>query len=186
MRRSPENRHTRSGVSRRFDVRAQLSHRGDPPCQVRAWRTIRKDTPLHLGGSGPDARRPRSRTPPRVSPPCGWSLYGAQWLQPVAISGKSTGRRGGKNKPKPLRSVATACRVQRMVRRGSTVRVRQRALQKACKCAVLVQADLQMRQVTVDMEPSHGAFRGPGSGVDRAKTDAPLTVIRRKPALRRP
>ena len=36
----------------------------------------------------------------------------------------------GSNKPKPLPSVATSCRSDHMVRRGSTVRVRQRALQK--------------------------------------------------------
>src|SRR6266699_5754981 len=44
----------------------------------------------------------------------GWSLYGAPWLQQVAVSGKSIRRESGENKPK-------------MVRRGSTVRVRQRA-----------------------------------------------------------
>src|ERR671936_389624 len=49
-----------------------------------------------------------------------WSLYGAPWLQPVAIGGKSRSLRNGRNKRKPLPWVA-------MVRRGSTVRVRQRA-----------------------------------------------------------
>jgi hypothetical protein len=37
----------------------------------------------------------------------GWSLYGAPWSQPVAIHGKSTGRKSGENKPNPLRLVAT-------------------------------------------------------------------------------
>src|SRR3990172_8100609 len=37
-------------------------------------------------------------------------------------------RENGSNRRKPLRSVATSCRSERMVRRGSTVRVRQRAL----------------------------------------------------------
>ncbi len=45
-----------------------------------------------------------------------WSLYGAPWLQPVAISRKSTERRSGRNKPKPLPWVATSCRNERMVR----------------------------------------------------------------------
>ena len=61
----------------------------------------------------------------------GWSLYGAPWSQPVAIHGKSTGRKSGENKPNPLRLVATGCLRRFMVRRGSTVRVRQRALQEA-------------------------------------------------------
>ncbi len=59
-----------------------------------------------------------------------WSPYGAPWLQMVAISGKSDRRRTCQNKPKPLPSVATSCVRSSMVRRGSTVRVRQRALQK--------------------------------------------------------
>jgi hypothetical protein len=48
----------------------------------------------------------------------GWSLYGAPWLQPVAISGKSRGRKNRRNEPKPLRRVATGCRQKYMVRRG--------------------------------------------------------------------
>src|SRR5205823_9317321 len=62
-----------------------------------------------------------------------WSLYGAPWVQPVAISGKSLGRTNGRNKPKPLPWVAIDCHEEYMVRRGSTVRVRQRALQSPCK-----------------------------------------------------
>jgi len=58
----------------------------------------------------------------------GWSPNGAPWLQLVAIGGKSRGGRNCRNKPKPLPPVATSCRSERMVRRGSTVRVRQRAL----------------------------------------------------------
>jgi predicted dithiol-disulfide oxidoreductase (DUF899 family) len=61
----------------------------------------------------------------------GWSLYGAPWLQPVAISGKSTERGSAENKPKPLPWAATSCLRRSMVRRGSTVRVRQRAPTKA-------------------------------------------------------
>ena len=63
----------------------------------------------------------------------GWSLYGAPWLQPVAIIGKSDRRASCNNKPKPLPRAAISCENERMVRRGSTVRVRQRALQKASK-----------------------------------------------------
>src|SRR5919204_4170000 len=46
----------------------------------------------------------------------GWSLYGAPWVQPVAIGPKSCRLKSGPNKPKPLPSVATGCGSQRMVR----------------------------------------------------------------------
>src|SRR5207248_3292423 len=36
----------------------------------------------------------------------GWSLYGAPWLQPVAISGKSVGR---KRRQKQAKTVAVGC-----------------------------------------------------------------------------
>jgi hypothetical protein len=62
-----------------------------------------------------------------ISDYAGWSLYGAPWLQPVANSGKSTEHGNGGNTPKPLPWVATGCLRRSMVRRGSTVRVRQRA-----------------------------------------------------------
>ena len=45
----------------------------------------------------------------RVDDP-GWSLCGAQWLQTVAISGKSHRRRSRKNKRKPWPWVAAGCR----------------------------------------------------------------------------
>ena len=60
----------------------------------------------------------------------GWSLYGAPWLQPVATGRKSPGPENRQSKPKPLPWFATSCLRRSMVRRGSTVRVRQRALQK--------------------------------------------------------
>jgi len=47
-------------------------------------------------------------------------------LQPVATTRKSRRRKTGTNKPKSLPWVATSCHDERMVRRGSTVRVRQR------------------------------------------------------------
>src|SRR5919108_2585014 len=58
-----------------------------------------------------------------------WSIYGAEWS--VATGGKWDDRENGSNKPKPLPWVATGCRSGRMVRRGSRVRVRQRALKRA-------------------------------------------------------
>jgi hypothetical protein len=47
--------------------------------------------------------------------------------QPAATSGKWNGAEHGSDGPKPLPWVATGCRRDSMVRRGSTVRVRQRA-----------------------------------------------------------
>src|SRR5438046_7895208 len=58
----------------------------------------------------------------------GWSIYGAERSQPVATGGKWVGPENGSDERKPLPWVATSCRSERMVRRGSTVRVRQRAL----------------------------------------------------------
>jgi len=68
-----------------------------------------------------------------------WSVHGAYRAQPVATGGKCASLGNGSNKPKPLPPVATSCRSERMVRRGSTVRVRQRAsgfrmLSCRCRC----------------------------------------------------
>jgi hypothetical protein len=63
----------------------------------------------------------------------GWSLYGAQRLQPVATGGKCECAGNGSDNRKPLPWAATDCLRRSMVRRGSTVRVRQRALQSTCK-----------------------------------------------------
>src|SRR5438132_10774051 len=78
--------------------------------------------------------KPRGRTAPeRLSPsgigPQGWSIYGAQRAQPVATGGKWPTPENGSNRPIGNRWQPTATVSQRMVRRGSTVRVRQRALQ---------------------------------------------------------
>src|SRR5919197_6423861 len=72
----------------------------------------------------------------------GWSLYGAPWLQPVAIGGKSGCAENRRNKPNPLPWAATACFSQRMVRRGSPVRVRKRALQEPRKRGFSSRIDL--------------------------------------------
>jgi hypothetical protein len=89
----------------------------------------------------------------------GWSLYGAPWLQPVAISGKSRGRKNRRNEPKPLRRVATGCRQKYMVRRGSTVRVRQRALQNASITHFLFSDLLAGARTWGRYGARHGAFR---------------------------
>ena len=53
------------------------------------------------------------------------------WSTVVATGGNRSqlgSEQARRNKPKPLPWLATSCRDERMVRRGSTVRVRQRAL----------------------------------------------------------
>ena len=77
----------------------------------------------------------------------GWSLYGAPWLQPMAAGGKWRRPLHAQNMPKPLPWVATGCRKQRMVRRGSTFELVQRG-----KCAVLlaIVEDLLARTAQLD------------------------------------
>src|SRR6266550_6807732 len=93
--------------------------------------SIPRATRVRDHGTAQAPSRTESTTEPGVAArpmlAVGWSLYGAPWLQLVAINGKSDGRERAENKPKPLPSVATGCREKYMVRRGSTVRVRQRA-----------------------------------------------------------
>jgi hypothetical protein len=66
------------------------------------------------------ARRPVGDSAARVAMADNraWNLCGTQRAQPVAISGKSRGRRSGEYKPKPLPVAATGCRRRRMVRRA--------------------------------------------------------------------
>lgn len=61
-----------------------------------------------------------------------WSSYGAKGSQTAVTSGKCSSPDNGRNTPKPLPPVATSRRRKRMVRRGSTVRVRERASQAPC------------------------------------------------------
>ena len=74
-------------------------------------------------------RRPLAPAPAHVAKAdnVGWSLSGAQRSQPMATGGKWARAESGSEKRKPLPCVATGCLKSSMVRRGSTVRVRQRA-----------------------------------------------------------
>jgi hypothetical protein len=102
------------------------------PSHHRATRPgARRRTPRRCGAArgshAAEARRStRSRHARRVwAPPLMtsrvWSLYGAPWLQLVAISGKSTGARNRKNKRNPLPPAATGCGGKYMVSRASPV-----------------------------------------------------------------
>ena len=69
------------------------------------------------------------------------------WSRAVATGGNrwhSGGRENGEIKRKPFPWVATGCVRRSMVRRGSTVRVRQRALQTARKSDLYFRIDLQV------------------------------------------
>jgi hypothetical protein len=72
--------------------------------------------------------------------------------RPRCLGQKDSATRGDLRQPCDSRRLS-ANRSASMVRRGSTVRVRQRALQKPCKARRSVQVDLQMLQCAVGMEP---------------------------------
>jgi hypothetical protein len=100
---------------------------------------------LRTGG----APNPTSHRIPATGMERLWSLAGATGDNRWQI-----GRpRNGGIKPKPLPPVATSCRGTLMVRRGSTVRVRQRALQKRRKSRFLFGENLHDLQRAVGMEP---------------------------------
>jgi hypothetical protein len=105
----------------RSDARTSGTCRGLTQPHREGWWSARASSrPSGLGSTLDRLRRPNKLTP-------GWSVYGAKQAQPVAISGKSPRRGKRQNKPNLLPCVATGCRGRQMVRRGSTVRVRQRA-----------------------------------------------------------
>jgi hypothetical protein len=90
-------------------------------------------------------------------------------LQPVAINRKRTAPEKGGNKPNPLRPVATGCLRSSMVRRGSTVRVRQRALQKPRKAGLLLSCSLARSTACGGYGALYGAFRSRSVSVSDQK-----------------
>ena len=96
-------------------------------------------------------------------------------MQPVASGGKSSDRGSGRNKPNPLPPAATGCGAKCMVRRGSTVRVRQRALQKACTAAAYRAEPLAPRSTCGGYGALYGAFRSKTSSAARA--ESPLSQL---------
>jgi hypothetical protein len=97
----------------------------------------------------------------------GWSLYGAQRSQRVATGGKWPTRENGADRRKPLPWVATSCLSRSMVRRGSTVRVRQRALEKRANRRLFFPLHLRTCQRASGMEPF---MEPPGSERRRLKS----------------
>ena len=55
-----------------------------------------------------DERAAESHCPSEVRPK-GWSIYGAERTQPVAIGGECESRENGSNKPNPLPPIADSC-----------------------------------------------------------------------------
>src|SRR5205823_5061284 len=100
---------------------------------------LRRRLAARRGFQWPERGRNAGRRAPDVAKADneGWSLYGARWLQPVATTGKSRGPVNRKSKPNPLPPAATGCLRTSMVRRGSTVRVRQRASRNALQSPTL-------------------------------------------------
>jgi hypothetical protein len=94
----------------------------------------------------------RRRIPPirQEFAPRVWSVYGALRSLAGASSGKCPRPENGQNKPISLPLIATGCRDPKMVRRGSTVRVRQRASRKALQmgiCCCLARRNLRASRV---------------------------------------
>ncbi len=88
---------------------------------------------------------------PRRSPAKGWSIYGAQRAQPVATGGKWNTLENRSNKPIRNRWQPTATVPERMVRRGSPVRVRKRALHKRRTSALLRLSRLAPRRARLPL-----------------------------------
>jgi hypothetical protein len=124
-------------------------------------------------------------------PANGWSIYGAQRAQPVATGVKRDGPENRSNKPIRSRWQPTATVSQRMVRRGSTVRVRQRASVKRLLMRVFCRLDRQ-RQSSDGYQngyasSSGGARNGPFSHPSRdraASQGLPSRARRSGPHLR--
>src|SRR5260370_26856956 len=96
-----------------------------------------------------------------------WSIYGAQRAQLVAIGRAWTSLENGQIKPIGNRWQPTATVSERMVRRGSTVRVRQRALQKTGR-ALFVHDDVPVRPAqTAACQSGRGLFVVRVRGVKR-------------------
>jgi hypothetical protein len=107
-------------------------------CAIAGWLG-RGRPPLYREGL--NTRRVHGRTPGSLWPSAihgdrrstakGWSIYGAKRAQPLGTGGKWDTPKNRSNRPTRNRWQPTATGSQRMVRRGSTVRVRQEGSAKA-------------------------------------------------------
>jgi hypothetical protein len=113
----------------------------------------------------------------------GWSLYGAgaQRLQPVATGGKCESAGNGSDNRKPVPWAATDCLRRSMVRRESTVRVRQRALQKRRTSALFRSDGLAPGRTCGGMEPFIEPRVGDSRQTSRQKPSASTGAAKRCP-----
>jgi NAD(P)-dependent dehydrogenase (short-subunit alcohol dehydrogenase family) len=88
-----------------------------------------------------------------------WSIYGAQRAQPVATGGKWDTPENRSNRPIRNRWQPTATVPQRMVRRGSTVRVVRGLCKSPARRGFCVQNDLRIELRAMGMEPFMEAFK---------------------------
>jgi hypothetical protein len=145
------------------------------------------------------SRRPRGRQPtelrggyPLTSPPRNtdvagadtrtWSICGAERSQPGATGRESGNRQNGLDRRKPLPCVATGCRSERMVRRGSAVRVRQRALQKPRKSRLFLSARLARASVCGGYGAVYGAFSSETASGERQNWPRSARIVLRRPS----
>jgi hypothetical protein len=126
-----------------------------------------------------------TRAPPGA--PVAWSVYGAERLQTHATLAKECRRKSPTTPCERPPLIASACRGPEMVRRGSTVRVRQRALKKRCIRRFCSSPRLASRAACSGMEPfvevreiwaQSDDFRGKGRS-------EPRPTRKRLPAKRR-
>src|SRR5581483_7268847 len=111
---------------RQHETHSLVTARVPRPCYATAQR--RQTSIPHARGS--KASRLSSSCPFATSGDEVWSSCGTTGLQPTATVGKGRCRESRLLTCEPLHTVASVCAQCYMVRRGSTVRVRQRALQK--------------------------------------------------------
>jgi len=104
-------------------------------------------------------RRRKGRPNPCTHRRTGWSIYGAKRAQPVASGHKWERPKDGANRPFGSRWQPTATVSERMVRRGSTVRVRQRALQRRRALALSCSGGLAGSAVCGGYEAAYGVFK---------------------------
>src|SRR5918994_6534927 len=113
----------------------------DEPARLRG-KPLSRPPPPHVQQEGviTTAALPNVRGPATQAGPLGREWMERVWKNEGAMgrNGSGVSKPGNRvNKPIVLPPAATSCRLDRMVRRGSAVRVRQRGSRKACKKAYL-------------------------------------------------
>jgi hypothetical protein len=167
----PPTRRSRTCSATSAEALIAASEAGAPTSRASRAKSLSSAPPARRASSAPSASTPpaeaRSLPQPRRLPEtlpakvvvrrrtARWSLYGARGCNPSRMVPHGDGR----TQAKPLAWVATSCRNQRTVRRGSTVRVRQRALQKLRTWHFFVSVQSVSGAVGAGVEHLFGALR---------------------------